>query len=158
MWYVLLIACVPLVFLIFGQVWLRYVFHLPLLWVEEIALIPAFWLYMMGAAYGAFNRSHIKVDIVDIAIKSPRRQIMVKFVASIIAVGLAGLFIKWGADLFIWDLEFNPRTYTLLLPKLWGHSALFIGGILVGFYFLVEAVDLARQLFSGKAPLFVKME
>jgi TRAP-type C4-dicarboxylate transport system permease small subunit len=156
---VLLVASIFLTILIFGQVWLRYIFHLPLLWVEELAVIPAFWLYMMGAAYGAYERSHIKADIVNIAIKSQRRQVLIRFIASLIGLGLGVLFTKWGASLFTWDLRFNPRTYTLLLPFLWGHSSMFIaGGIMVSFYLFLESVDLARQLFAGKAPLFQKKE
>jgi len=89
MWCILLIACIPLVLLIFSQVWLRYVFHLPLLWVEEVAIVPAFWLYMMGAAYAAFERSHIKVDIIDITVKGPRRRLIIKFITSLITLGLA---------------------------------------------------------------------
>ncbi len=45
MWWVILVSCAPLVVLIFAQVWARYIFHIPMLWVEEIAVTPAFWFY-----------------------------------------------------------------------------------------------------------------
>jgi TRAP-type C4-dicarboxylate transport system permease small subunit len=143
-----------LALLLFCQVWLRYVFHLALLWVEEVALIPAFWLYLLGAAYGAYERSHIKVDVVHVFVKSPRRRLTAKFIASLFGFALVALFIHWGYGLFIWDIELNPRSYTLRLPFLYAHSSMLVGGILMGYYFLVETVDLARQVFRGKAPLF----
>ena len=154
----LVVSGVFLALLLFSQVWLRYVFHLPLLWVEEIALIPAFWLYMLGAAYGAYERSHIKVEVAHLFTKSPRGRLIIHFIAALFGSGLAVLFIHWAYGLFIWDLELNPESYTLRLPFLYAHSSMFFGGILIAFYFLIEMVDLARQIFAGKAPLFKKAE
>jgi TRAP-type C4-dicarboxylate transport system permease small subunit len=156
MWYLLFAACVPLVLLIFAQVWLRYVFQLPLLWVEEVAVTPAFWMYMTGAAYAAYNRTHIKVDIVGVVIKDARRLLTVRFIASVITVGLAMLLLWWGINFFLEDLEAGPQTATLRYPLIYARSSLFFSaGILGGLYFVVEAVDLARQLFWHKSPLVV---
>jgi len=159
MWYLLLASAIPLVILIFAQVWLRYVFHLPLLWVEELAIVPAFWMYMTGAAYAAYNRSHIKVDLVEIAVKSPRRQVLIRFLVSLITLGFAMLFVQWGYEFFIWDLVHKPETATLRFPMVYGRSAFFFaGGILGGIYWWVETIDLARQLFWGKASLYERKE
>jgi len=84
MWWVILISCIPLVVLIFAQVWMRYIFHVPMLWVEEIAITPAFWVYMMGAAYAVYERSHIRVDLVEIAIRNPRRRLLIRFISALI--------------------------------------------------------------------------
>ena len=159
MWYFLLACCVFLTILIFSQVWLRYVFHLPLLWVEEVAIVPAFWLYMMGAAYATFERSHIKVDIVEVWVKGLRRRLIVKFIASAITLGLAMLFVWWGYRFFLWDLQYNPQSYTLRFPMVYGRCSIFFGaGIIGGIYFWIETIDLARQLFWGKVPLFKREE
>ena len=80
MWWVILVSCIPLVVLIFAQVWMRYIFHVPMLWVEEIAITPAFWFYMMGAAYAVYERTHIRVDIVEIAIHNPKRRLIIRFI------------------------------------------------------------------------------
>jgi len=159
MWYLILVSSIFLAILIFVQVWLRYIFHLPLFWVEEVAIVPAFWLYMLGAAYGAYERSHIKVDILGLAIKSPRRQLLIRFITSVIVLGLAMIFVWWGYLFFTWDLEHNPQTYTLRFPMLYGRcSFFFAAGIIGGFYFCIEAIDLARQLFWKKAPLLERKE
>ena len=154
MWWVILVACLPLVALVFIQVWLRYVFHVPMLWVEEIAVTPAFWLYMMGAAYAVYERSHIRVDIVEIAVHNPRRRLSIRFISSLITLGLAMLLVWWGYQFFVWDLKMNMETATLRYPLVYARSSIFFAvGILGGFYFWVETIDLARQLFWGKAPL-----
>ncbi len=152
--YLMVAAAVPLVLLVFAQVWLRYVFQLPLLWVEEVAITPAFWMYMTGAAYAAYDRSHIRVGVVDIAIKNARRRLKVKFVASVVTLGLAMLFLVWGFNFFMQDLRFGPQTATLRYPLVYARSSFFLSaGILGGLYFIVETLDLARQLFWHKPPL-----
>lgn len=157
MWYFLLVSALFLVVLIFSQVWMRYVFHLSLLWVEEVAVVPAFWLYMVGAAYASYERSHIKVDIMDIAVKSPRRRLIIRLIVSLITLGFAMLFIQWGYEFFTWDLEHNVQSYTLRFPIVYARCSIFFGaGILGGIYFWIETIDLARQLLWGKVPLFEK--
>ena len=159
MWWVILISCAPLVVLIFAQVWLRYVFHIPMLWVEEIAVTPAFWVYMMGAAYAVYERSHITVDIVAVMIHNPKRRLIVRFIAALITLGLAMLFVYWGYQFFVSDLALQIETATLRYPMIYGRCSIFFAaGILGGFYFWVETIDLARQLFWNKAPLFERKE
>ena len=159
MWWVILIACIPLVLLVFIQVWLRYVFHVPMLWVEEVAVTPAFWLYMMGAAYAVYERSHIRVDIVEIAVHNPKRRLLIRFLSSLITLGLAMLFVYWGYHFFVSDLALKIETATLRYPLIYGRCSLFFAaGILGGFYFWVETIDLARQLFWNKVPLSERKE
>jgi len=151
---VMVVAAVPLILLIFAQVWLRYVFQLPLLWVEEVAITPAFWMYMTGAAYAAYDKSHIRVGVVDIAIKNDRRRLQVRFIASVITLGLAMLFLVWGFNFFVEDLIAGPQTATLRYPLIYARSSFFLSaGILGGLYFIADTVDVARQLFWHKAPL-----
>jgi TRAP-type C4-dicarboxylate transport system permease small subunit len=156
---VILVSVIPLVVLVFIQVWLRYVFHVPMLWVEEIAITPAFWVYMMGAAYAAYERSHIRVDLVEIAIHRPKRRLTIRFISSLITLGLAMLFVWWGYHFFVWDLQMNMETATLRYPMIYGRMSIFFAaGILGGLYFWVETIDLARQLFWKKAPLLERKE
>ena len=159
MWWVILVSCIPLVVLVFVQVWLRYVFHVPMLWVEEIAVTPAFWFYMMGAAYAVYERSHITVDIVRVMVRSPKRRLIIRFISALITLGLAMLFVYWGYHFFVWDLQMNMETATLRYPMIYGRCSIFFAaGILGGFYFWVETIDLARQLFWNKAPLYERKE
>ena len=159
MWWVILISCAPLVVLIFTQVWLRYVFHVPMLWVEEIAVTPAFWVYMMGAAYAVYERSHISVDIVGITVHNPKRRLIIKFIASLITLGLAMLFVWWGYQFFVSDLALKMETATLRYPMIYGRCSIFFAaGVLGGLYFWVETIDLARQLFWHKPPLYERKE
>jgi len=149
----MVVSAVPLILLIFAQVWLRYVFQLPLLWVEEVAVTPAFWMYMTGAAYAAYDKSHIKVGVVEVIVKDPRRLLIWRFIASVVTLGFAYLFFVWGLNFFMQDLAFGPQTATLRYPLIYARSSLFLSaGILGALYFTVDTIDLARQLFWRKVP------
>ena len=52
--------------LIFTEVFLRYVLGSPLFGIEELILFIGMWLYFMGASYGAFERTHIKAELINI--------------------------------------------------------------------------------------------
>jgi len=151
---VVLVLCLAgLTALMFSEVWLRYILHLPLLWVEEVVVIPAFWLYMLGASYGSYDRSHIKVEIIDVLVKSENRRLTSHIITAIVTLALAVLFLFWASSFFIWDLSVDARTKLLQIPMMWARSSIFVGAILMVFYFSVELVDLVGQRF-GKPPLF----
>ena len=69
--FIIIAGCVVIV-LIFVEVMLRYVFGSPLFGVEEMVTLIAMWLYFLGAAYGAYERSHIKAELVHLWFKTPR--------------------------------------------------------------------------------------
>lgn len=152
---VLVASGIGLTVLIFSEVLLRYIFHLSLLWVEEIAIIPSFWLYMLGASYGSYERTHIKTDIVGLLIKDEGKKLRARIITAFITVVIAILFAKWGISFFQWDLRMHQLSYTLLLPLIWARSSVFVGSIIMAFYFLIELVDLVGQYF-GKKPLVFK--
>jgi len=151
--FVVVICALILVALVFAEVWLRYILQLPLLWVEEITVIPAFWLYLLGAAYGAYERTQIKVDVLDLIVKNPRRRLLVSIISAAITVAIACMFVSWGYGAFVWDLGMDQRSYTLLLPMIWARSSIFFGSLIMAFYFIAELVDLIRQ-YRGKPQLF----
>jgi len=94
------------------------------------------------------------VGVVDIAIKNDRRRLQVRFIASVITLGLAMLFLVWGFNFFVEDLIAGPQTATLRYPLIYARSSFFLSaGILGGLYFIADTVDVARQLFWHKAPL-----
>ena len=54
---VVLITTVSL--LVFVQVVLRYVFHAPLMGIEELLLFPTTWLFMIGAVKASSEKTQI---------------------------------------------------------------------------------------------------
>lgn len=151
--FILVVCGISLTVLVIIEVLVRCFLPFSIFYVEEIALFPAFWLYMVGAAYGAYERSHIKVEILPLIIKSQRKQAIAQFIISFITVAAMLVFIWWGYCFFMFTLKIGPESTSVRIPLIYGRSAIFIaGGLVAGFYFLVEMVDWAHQAFGKFAP------
>jgi len=148
-----LIGCsVFITVLVFSGVLMRYVFHYPGMEVEEIATLVAFWLYFVGAIYGAYERSHIKTELIHLVLKKPRHYAVAKCAASLITLVLAGIMSYWGYTFFVWGIERWARSPVLRLPMVYAQSSIFVGAVFMSLYFLVELVDNIRQAL-GLTPV-----
>ena len=58
-WLVLLVIC----FIIY-EILMRYVFHLPTLWVSESMVFGAGLTYVIGAAWALQDNRHVKIDLI----------------------------------------------------------------------------------------------
>lgn len=150
--FIIIAGCVVAV-LIFIEVMLRYVFGSPLFGVEEMVTLIAMWLYFLGASYGAYERSHIKAELVHLWFKTPRSLALVNSVASLITVALSLIMVSWSYPYFVWGIKEGETSQALLLPMVLSQSAVFFGAILMSIYFLAELVDNILESF-GKAPFF----
>lgn len=142
---VLIVTSVFITLLVFGAVLMRYVFHYPGMEVEEIATLVAFWLYFTGAIYGAYERSHIKTELIHLLLKQPRQYAAAKSLASFITLALACILSYWGYTFFVWGIEKWARSPVLQMPMVFAQSSIFVGAVFMSFYFLVELVDNVRQ-------------
>lgn len=142
--------------LIFTEVFLRYVLGSPLFGIEELILFIGMWLYFMGAAYGAYERTHIKAELINIWCKSERSLAILRTVSSVFTVILAVILVTWTYPFFLWELKRGGTSQALLLPKIICQSAVFFGSILMAFYFILELIDNFLQSM-GKEPLFLPL-
>ncbi|MFW6055213.1 MAG: TRAP transporter small permease [Thermodesulfobacteriota bacterium] len=142
--------------LIFVEVFLRYVLGSPLFGVEELILFTAIWLYFIGAAYGAYERTHIKAELIHLWFQSPRSRALVRSITGVITVFLAATMVKWSYPYFIWGLTRGATSQALLLPMVLCQSAIFFGSILMCLYFTTELIDNLRLSF-GKNQVFAPL-
>jgi TRAP-type C4-dicarboxylate transport system permease small subunit len=146
-WFIIVAACM-VTLLVFVEVMLRYVFRSPLFGVEELVVLVAMWLYFAGASYGAYERSHIKADLITIWFKTPRSLALVNTVASLITVVLSIIMVSWTYPYILWSLKKGGTTQALLLPRVLSQSAIFISALLMTLYFFVEFLDHFRKAIS----------
>lgn len=139
--------------LVFIEVLLRYVFGSPLFGVEEMICFIAMWLYFVGATYGAYERSHIKAELIHLWVKTPRSHAFVKAFSSVMTLGLSIIMVSWSYRYFIWGIKKGETSPALLLPMVLSQSAIFFGAILMTLYFLVELIDYILQTL-GKTVSF----
>ncbi|WP_457552948.1 TRAP transporter small permease [Desulfobacula sp.] len=142
--------------LIFVEVFLRYVLGSPLFGIEELILFIGMWLYFMGASYGAFDRTHIKAELINIWCKGERSLAILRTVASIITVALSLVLVSWTYPFFIWELVRGGTSQALLLPNVLCKSAIFFGSTLMSAYFITELID-NILLCMGKKQIFISL-
>ncbi len=139
--------------LVFVEVLLRYVFGSPLFGVEELVCLIAIWLYFIGASYGAYERSHIKAELVHLWFKTPRSYALVRSLSSFITFVLSVIMVRWSYPYLVWGITKGETSQALLVPMVLSQSAIFFGAVLMSLYFLVELVDYILQSL-GEAAFF----
>ena len=142
--------------LIFVEVFLRYVLGSPLFGVEELILFIAIWLYFIGAAYGAYERTHIKAELIHLWFTSSRSQAIIRSITGVITVFLAVTMLTWSYPYFVWGLTRGATSQALLLPMVLCQSAIFFGSILMCLYFTTEFID-NILLSLGKKQVFAPL-
>jgi TRAP-type C4-dicarboxylate transport system permease small subunit len=146
-WFLIIGGCL-ITILVFIEVLLRYVFESPLFGIEELIVFIAMGLYFIGASLGAYERSHIKADVVHVWVKSMRGMAIIHTVNSVITVTLSAIMVSWCYDYFIFGIQKGGESPALRLPLVVPQSAVFLGAILMTVYFFVELVDNFRNAIS----------
>lgn len=123
------------------EVLFRYFLHLPLYGIEEVAAYSAMWLYFIGAAYGAFERSHISATLMEMLLKEPRTRHKLKVATSLITTVVTVWMCIWAYHYFVWGIQEGERSLELCIPMVYVQSSIFVGLILMSIYFFAEFLD-----------------
>ncbi|MTJ04919.1 MAG: TRAP transporter small permease [Sediminimonas qiaohouensis] len=127
----------------FVQVITRYVLQIPVMGLEETMLYPTIWLYILGAVNASREDTHIRANVLEIAIKTPRGHTILAIVGEVISLAV-------GLWLFVWAWEFTGYAWriwkespTLYIPTFYSDVALVIG---LGLMMLYTAAHLVRHI------------
>ena len=101
---------------------------------DEIILMFAFWLYFMGAAYGSYENSHIKADIVASLAKNIRRKDLLSLLAQAVLVIVNFVLITWAIPYLTDAIVRMPSTTALSIPLFIPRIAILLGLVLMEFY------------------------
>lgn len=152
----MLIVCSLFVVASIGMtVLLRYVFKTDLYGLEEIVVIFAFWLYFMGGSYCSYTRTHITADMISVYLPEGKLKATVTAFTSATTFALSLLFSYWGYDFFMFGVKMSARTPVWRIPQVVSYTAVFLGMILMTFYFFVDLLaDLKKMwgYYQPKAP------
>ena len=132
------------------QVIARYVFEIAISGLDEITGHTAVWLYMMGAAYGAFDRTQIKAEMAHLVVKNERILYLIRAFATLIAVVVAGYMVSWSYEYIQWSLKKHEMTPTLRLPTVIFQVSILIGAVLMVYFFIREMIDYLRLAFGSE--------
>jgi len=114
---------------------------------EEFVLIFAFWLYMMGGAYGSFERSHIQADIVKELMANEKIKGVLTFIASTVQLVVCLVITYWSWNYFVWGITMRARSIAWKIPMVIPQSAILIGFFLMSIYAVIDFSLETKKLF-----------
>ncbi len=138
---ILIICSIAAVSIIVLAVVMRYIFGTDLYGMEEIIVIVAFWLYFIGGAYGSYEKSHIKADIISVYVKNEKIKVILAVITGAIETIVSAVLTHWGYGYFMWGIEKGAKSPGLKIPLVFSQSVIFFGLFLMTFYFLIYFID-----------------
>ena len=119
---------------------MRYIFEMDLYGYEEWIKIFAFWLYFMGAGYGAFAGTHVSADLVQSYVKEGVIKRLLIFIKTVITLGVTLLFTKYGWDYLIFGF-LGPLGTGVALPRtVAAYLSIFLGLVSMSYYFMWDMI------------------
>ena len=147
---VIMVSLAAVTLIISGACILR-IFGINFVGFEELATIAVFWLYMIGSAYGSYEKSQITADIMEVMLPESLGKNIMRLVKWIALFILGCIFAYWAYGLLMWSLQTNARSSYFRIPIVAGQIAILIGLILSCFYNLVYMID-EVLMFIVKKP------
>lgn len=152
------VMSVLLVVIISAATIMRYVLEMDLYGYEEWIKIFAFWLYFMGAGYGAFAGTHVSADLVQSYMKESVLKRFIILLRTIITLSVTLLFTWYGYDFFMFGFTGPlgtgvaiPKTVAWRIPLWTAYLSIFLGLLSMSYYFFWDMVRAAKELIKGGA-------
>lgn len=118
-----------------------------LLAYEEVLTIFVFWLYMLGSAYGNYEKSHIKADILVVMMRESLKKEVISILRDTLSVILGFVFFLWSLQLALWNLELGQQTPVWGLPILIAQSSLVFGLGVGSLYNITYLYDNVKEFY-----------
>jgi TRAP-type C4-dicarboxylate transport system permease small subunit len=118
---------------------------------EELLVMVAFWLYMLGCAHGSFEKSQITADILAVMMRAGRFKDILTLFRSVLTVALCAVLFVWTVQLLIWAIGIETRTPVYRIPMAVGYASMVVGIGLSLFYYICYLLDNIRELYGKYA-------
>jgi len=139
-------------FMLTYGIFTRAVLDAPVFGLEELVLMGAMWLYMLGAVLASRDRSHLTADFVEVITDNPKVVTFVHLMATAISLFMAVMFAIWSYDLLQWGVKKGQTTPVFQLPWYFSQGSLFVASVLFIFYLIRDFLnDLIRFRSPEKA-------
>lgn len=121
----------------------------PVFGLEELVLMGAMWLYMLGAVLASRDRSHLTADFVQVISSNAKIIGFMRLLATSISLFMAIMFATWSNDLLLWGIKKGQTTPVFQLPWYLSQGSLFFASVLFIFYLIR---DFFEDLISFREP------
>ena len=79
----------------FVQVITRYVLQIPVMGLEETMLYPTLWLYILGAVNASRENTHIRANVLEIFLKTPRQHTVLAVIGEVLSLIIGIWLTTW---------------------------------------------------------------
>lgn len=135
----------------FVQVVTRYVLQIPVMGLEETMLYPTIWLYILGAGNASREDTHIRANVLEIAIKTERGHTVLAIIGEIISLIVGLWLLSWAWDYTLYAWRVWKESPTLYLPTFYSEVALVVGLALMMLYTALHLLRHVNALRAGAA-------
>lgn len=135
----------------FVQVITRYVLQIPVMGLEETMMYPTLWLYILGAVNASRENTHIRANVVEIFLKTPRQHTVLAIVGEVISLVIGVWLLTWAWEYTVYAWRVWKESPTLYIPTFYADVALVVGMALMILYTLIHLRRHVRQLTQGEA-------
>lgn len=150
---ILLISSLLIVLGLGITVTMRYFIKTDFFALEELLIIPAFWLYFIGASYGAHERYHVIVDFIN-TYASKKVADIVQLITVIVTVVVSVIMTVWAFDYVMWSFQSGSKSSAWKIPLYIAHSSVLVGFLLMTIYFTRDfVIDLLTILKNEQKQL-----
>ena len=135
----------------FSQIVLRYLFDMPLQWVEEVTIYLAIWCAFIGASLGARWKNHVQIGLLDkIAESKPYLYQITQVIGGVISSMVCAILCYWECCQVLSSIKMGMVSPMLSIPMAVPQTGIAYGLAAMSFYFLFYAVKTGVSLRKTK--------
>lgn len=152
--WVMFLSCSAIIVGLFTEVVCRYILQTSIFGMNELVLIPAIWMYFIGASYASHEGSHISANVLQVYMKSERAKAILRLVIAVISLILGIIFTYWASYYVLDSVRRGGTTSIFDFPLVIPQSAVVAGFVLMVLYTTVDLVKAARDV---RAPQSIRL-
>ena len=138
--YLMMISGMAVAALIIISALLRYIFKVDFYGSEEVTLLAGFWLYFVGSASAARDKSHLNADMVTVFTKKEKVIRVFAVIRDMLSLAICMLTIKWCWDYFSWQYTLRPVTSVHRIPLVLQQFPMCFSFVLWGCYLVRDCI------------------
>ncbi|MBN2740983.1 MAG: TRAP transporter small permease subunit [Rhodobacteraceae bacterium] len=134
----------------FVQVITRYVLQIPVMGLDETMLYPTMWLYILGAVNASRENTHIRANVLEIFLKTPRQHAVLAVIGEVASLIVGLWLLAWAWDFTAYSWRVWRTSPTLYIPTFYADVSLVIGMALMMLFTVLHLITHIRDIKNGE--------
>lgn len=143
--FILIISSLAIVVGLGITVFMRYFIQSDLFGLEELLLIPALWLYFIGASFGAYDKYHVTADLLNVYLKNPFIKRVILIITTTVTLIVSIVMLVWAFEFIIWSVQSGAKSSAWKIPMYIPQSSVLFGFLLMTLYFARDFIEIIMK-------------